>query len=202
VDIQCEAASKDLQKVNVHSVSNLHLKYEKVNELYTKVGEDFVAKVIEPAVNESVKAATAQFPVESIIVKREDLRQMIEKSLKERLDPYNIVLESMNLVNITFDAEFNKVVEEKQIEEQKIKTTEYQRQQAENMKKTTILGAEAEAEKQKLLKVSVNRDIIELKRIEKWNGEYPSTLIMTGNGVSGMNMMMQLPSAKEKETEK
>ena len=195
VDIQCESASKDLQKVTVHSVSNIHLKYDMVNELYVKVGKDYIDKVVFPAVNESVKSASAQFPVESIIVSREALKETIEKSLTDRLLPYNIVLESLNLVNISFDDDFNKVVEEKQIEEQKIKTTEYKRQQAMNEKKTAILQAEAQAEAQRLLKQNVNKEIIELRWIEKWDGELPQ--IMSGNS----GMLMNIPQLKGKNKE-
>lgn len=175
VDIKSDSASKDLQKVNVDVVLNYHLVYDKVNDLFVKVGSDYTEKIIEPAVHEAVKAATAQLPVEEIIVKRETLRSMIESMLTARLSSYNILLESVNLVDITFDPEFNKVVEEKQIEEQRIKTAQYQRMQAEEKKKQTILEAEAEAEKQRLMKVNVTKDIIALEWIKKWDGKLPVT---------------------------
>jgi len=175
VDIKSESASKDLQKVDVDVVLNYHLAYDKVNELYVKVGPDYPAKVIEPAVHEAVKASAAQLPVEEIIVKRETLRSNIESMLTARLASYNITLESVNLVDITFDPEFNKVVEEKQVEEQRIKTAQYQRMQAEEKKKQTILEAEAEAEKQRLMKMTVTKDIIALEWIKKWDGKLPVT---------------------------
>jgi regulator of protease activity HflC (stomatin/prohibitin superfamily) len=177
VDIPSESASKDLQKVDVDVVLNYHLISDKVNELYVKVGSDYADKIINPAVLEAVKAATAQFPVEEIIVKREDLRKIIEQSLNTRLASYNIFLESVNLTDIKFDPEFNKVVESKQIEEQKIKTAQYQRMQAEEKKKQTILEAEANAESQRLMRQNVTKDIIALKWIEKWNGTLPTTVI-------------------------
>ena len=73
-----DSASKDLQKVYVHVVLNYHLDYTKVNTLYVKVGKDYQDKVIVPAVNESVKATTAQFPVEDIIIKREKVKESIK----------------------------------------------------------------------------------------------------------------------------
>jgi regulator of protease activity HflC (stomatin/prohibitin superfamily) len=177
IDITADSASKDLQDVKVHVVLNHHLLYDKVNELFVKVGQDYMEKVIEPAVNESVKATTAQFPIEDIIVKRQVLKESIEKSLSERLGKYNIVLESLNLVNIIFSPEFSKVVEQKQIEEQKIKTAEYQKMQAEQYKQKTILEAQAEAAKQELLRKTVTKDIVSLEWIKKWNGELPKTML-------------------------
>ena len=188
-DIKADSASKDLQKVEVHVVVNYHLDYKKVNDLYVKVGRDYVEKVVHPAVNESVKASVAQFPVEEIIVKREDVKTLIEQSLKERLAVYNIILESVNLVNISFDAEFNKVVEEKQIEEQKIKTAEYKKRQAEQNKLTAILEAEGEARKQELLRQAVSQQTIELKWIEKWDGKLPTYVL-------GEKTMMMVPNLK------
>lgn len=177
VDIKAEAASKDLQSVMVHVVLNHHLLYDKVNELFVKVGIDYTEKVVEPAVNESVKAATAQFPVESIIVKRQELKNSIEQALAERLVKYNIIVESLNLVNIIFNKEFNEIVEKKQIEEQKIKTAEYQKLQAEQYKQKTILEAQAEATKQELLRKTVTPDIVALEWIKKWNGQLPQTML-------------------------
>jgi len=176
-DIQADSASKDLQKVKVFVAINYHLDYLKVNELYVKVGRDFNDKVIHPAVNESVKASVAQFPVEEIIVKREDVKMLIEKSLKDRLAIYNIILESVNLVNIAFDDEFNKVVEQKQIEEQKIKTAEYIKKQAAQKKQATILEAEGEARKQELLRATISKDTVMMKWIDKWDGKLPTYMV-------------------------
>lgn len=175
-DVRAESASKDLQEVKVQTVVNYHLVYENVNELFVKVGIDFNDKVVDPAVNEAVKAATAQFPVEQIITQRQQLKEMIESSLAKKLDNYYIKLESVSLVNISFSEQFNHSVEQKQIEEQKIKTAEYQRLQAEENKKRTILEAEAEGEKQRLLKISITENIVALEWIKKWNGQLPQTM--------------------------
>lgn len=193
-DVMAESASKDLQKVGVKAVINYHLNYEKVDEVYVKVGSDYSEKVIHPTLNEVLKAATAQFPAVEIIVKREELKKMAEENLKTRLLVYNIILESLNLANITFEAEFNKVVEAKQIEEQKIKTAQYKRQQAEENKKTTILDAQAEAEKQRLLSNSVTKDVISLKWIEAWKEGGSKMPQVIG---SGSNVFMDMRGKSE-----
>ncbi len=172
-EINADSASKDLQKVIIKVVINYHLDYTKVNDLFVKVGADYVEKIIHPALLEAIKAASAKFPVEQIIVARETLKQDAEDLLRDRLKAYNIILESVNLVNISFDEKFNEVVEQKQIEEQRIKTAEYQKLQARELKEKTILEAQAEAAKQALLRNAVSRDVISLKWIEKWDGKLP-----------------------------
>lgn len=175
-----EAASSDLQIVKVAAVINYRLDSSKIASLYQQVGRDYENKVVFPMIQECVKAGVAQYKVEDIIVKRIELKQTIEKLLKDRLAVYYMVLEGVNLQNIDFSPEFNKVVEQKQVAEQQIKTAEYNRQRAEKEKQTTILQAQAEAEKQRLLAVSTSRDVVELKWIEKWNGALPQ--MITGNG--------------------
>jgi regulator of protease activity HflC (stomatin/prohibitin superfamily) len=173
-ELKLEGASKDLQEIGVDIAINYRLDYEKISDLYNKVGTDYEIKVVNPATQNIVKAGISQFPIADIIVRRNDLTKSIFDSLKERLDSYYIVLETVNLNNISFSPEFTKAVTEKQVQEQGVQTAEYKRQQAEKDKQATILAAEAEAEKQRLLRVNTSKEVIELKWIEKWDGKLPT----------------------------
>lgn len=192
-----EGASKDLQEIGIDIAINYRLDYEKIADLYNQVGVDYEVKVIEPAVMNLSKAAVSQFPIADVIVKRNELSTLILDSLTERLSKYYIILETVNLNNIAFAPSFTKVVEEKQIEEQKIKTAEYQKEQAKQKAEqliieakaeaeTKILNARAESEKQRLLKYATSKEVIELKWIEKWDGNLPT--YMMGNAIPMVNI--------------
>jgi len=187
-EFRSASASKDLQSVQAIIVVNFRPEYTKVNDIHTNIGSDYLYKVIEPAVQEAAKAAISKLPVEMVVVERENLRAAIEERLVAKVTSYNIIIENVNITNIDFSNEFNRVVEEKQIEEQKVKKAEYQRLQAEEEKKRAILLAEAEAAKQQLLKQSTNKEVISLKWIEKWDGRLPQ--YMMGDG---QNVIMALP---------
>lgn len=182
-EVEADSASKDLQTVKARIVVNFRPVYEKVNDIHTKIGKDYFAKVIYPAIQEVSKTAISKLPVENIIVERENLRATIEENLRKKIEEYNIIIENVNIVDIQFTAEFNRVVEEKQIEEQKVKKIQYQRMQAEEEKKRVILLAEAEAQKQKLLRDSSNQTVINLKWIEKWDGRLPQYMLSDKSGV-------------------
>jgi regulator of protease activity HflC (stomatin/prohibitin superfamily) len=182
-----DAASQDLQQVKIESVVNYRLEATKIAELYTRVGYDYLNKVVLPSIQESAKAATALYKVEDVIVKRHEVKQRILETLKDKLVNYFIIIEDVLIQDISFSPEFNKVVEEKQIEEQKIKTAEYRRQQAEQEKERIILEAQAEGEKQRLLRVNTSREVVDLKWIEKWNGQLPQTML-GGNSVPLVNL--------------
>ena len=182
-----DGASQDLQQVKIVSVVNYRLDASKIPELYTRVGYDYLNKVVYPSIQESTKAATALYKVEDVIVKRHEVKQRILDTLKTKLENYFIIIEDVHIQDINFSPEFNKVVEEKQIEEQKIKTAEYRRQQAEQEKERIILEAQAEGEKQRLLRVNTSREVVDLKWIEKWNGTLPQTM-MGGNTIPIVNL--------------
>ena len=133
-EIEADSASKDLQTVRAKIVVNFRPVYEKVNDIHIKIGKDYFVKVIYPAIQEVSKTAISKLPVENIIVERENLRAAIEENLRKKIEEYNIIIENVNIVDIQFTAEFNRVVEEKQIEEQKVKKIQYQRMQAEEEK--------------------------------------------------------------------
>ena len=186
-EIEADSASKDLQTVRARIVVNFRPVYEKVNDIHIKIGKDYFVKVIYPAIQEVSKTAISKLPVENIIVERENLRAAIEENLRKKIEEYNIIIENVNIVDIQFTAEFNRVVEEKQIEEQKVKKIQYQRMQAEEEKKRVILLAEAEAQKQKLLRDSSNQTVINVKWIEKWDGHLPK--YMLGDKSNSMIML-------------
>ncbi|MCK9594214.1 MAG: prohibitin family protein [Candidatus Omnitrophica bacterium] len=177
IDIVEDCASKDLQLVRMKTVINYHLDYTKVNEIFTKVGRDYTDKIIIPITNEIAKSLVSQYTVENIIVKRAELKDAIEVALRVKLGEYFIVIESVNLVNVDFTPEFNRIVEAKQIEEQKIKTAEYKKMQAAQNKEAVILEAEGESKRQELIKATVNPQIVSLEWIKKWDGKLPVTML-------------------------
>jgi prohibitin 1 len=177
IDITEDCASKDLQLVRMKTVLNYHLDYTKVNEIFTKVGRDYTEKIIVPITNEIAKSLVSQYTVENIIVKRAELKDAIEEALRAKFKEYFVVIESVNLVNVDFTPEFNRVVEQKQIEEQKIKTAEYKKLQAAQNKEAVILEAEGESRRQELIKATVNQQIVSLEWIKKWDGKLPVTML-------------------------
>jgi regulator of protease activity HflC (stomatin/prohibitin superfamily) len=61
------AASRDLQQVTTDIALNYHIDPEMAQNVYQRVGLDFKARVIDPAVQEAVKAVTAEFTAEQLM---------------------------------------------------------------------------------------------------------------------------------------
>jgi len=181
------AASRDLQVVSTKIAVNYHLVPELTPELYKTIGVTYQDRVIQPAVQEVVKATTAQFTAEELITKRADVKDKIKELLQERLIQRGIIVEEISITNFDFSESFNSAIEEKVTAEQlKLKAArDLERIIIE--KEQIITQAEAEAQSLKLQKMEITPDLIKLRQIEvqrtaieKWNGVLPQ---VTGGAI-------------------
>ena len=91
-DVNAEASSRDLQDIKMDVAINWHIEPEAVNKVFQRIGNEtqIVIRIINPAVSEVVKAATAKKNAEEIITKRTELKEEIDSQLKARLNGYGI----------------------------------------------------------------------------------------------------------------
>ena len=181
-DINAEASSKDLQDVKTDVAVNWHIDPTKVNKVYQRVGDEtqIVLRIINPAVSEVVKAATAKKTAEEIITKRTELKGEIDTKLKERLQSYWIIVDDVSLVNVSFSPEFAKAIEAKQIAEQEAKRAEFNALKAEKEAQADINRAKGQAEAQRLQRQTLTAELLQKQAIEKWDGRFPT--VMGGDG--------------------
>lgn len=191
-DADASAASKDLQIVHAKVAVNYHILPETVPTLYKDIGVGYQDKIINPAVQEVVKASTAQFTAEELITKRAELKTKIDEMLHARLLERGIVMETTNLVNFDFSEEFNKAIEAKVTAQQVALKAENDLTRIKVEKEQTITQAEAAAQSVKLRadaeayslqvireQLEKNNALIQYKSIEKWDGILP--VYMMGN---------------------
>ncbi len=157
-----EAASSDLQLINVTGVLNYHLEPANVSLLYQEVGLDYENIIIVPALQEAIKASTAQFRIERILVERDVLKGRIQENLTKRLAINHIVVDQVSLANVEFSQEFNAAIERKQVAEQTALQKQYELQQAQ--KEVEITLAKADGEKKAAIIAAEGR--AEARRVE------------------------------------
>lgn len=162
LEVSVEAASSDLQVMQVQGVLNYHLDPASVGLLYKSVGSDYEAIIIEPALQEAIKAATAQYRVENILLQRGELKDKITATLEERLAQNYIIVDAFSLADVAFSDEFNAAIERKQVAEQSALQKQYELQSTQ--KDVEITLAKAEGEKQAAIIAAEGR--AESRRIE------------------------------------
>lgn len=173
--VDADSASKDLQTINTVVALNFHLDAQKVWKIYKEVWLNYKEKLIDPAIQESVKASTAKFTAEELIVKREDIREQIKSLLKKKLEERGINVDDVNIVNFNFSPSFNRAIEEKVTAEQealaaknRLEKIKFEAEQAVAQAKWKAESTRIEAEALK-----TNPEILQLRALEKWNWVLP-----------------------------
>lgn len=184
-EYEMEASSKDLQKISSIKIAvNYNVDKGKANELYREVGTDFKSVLIEPTIFESVKQGMSQYTAEELITKRSEVSSVIVKLLTERLQDKGVMITALNITDLSFSAEFDKAIEQKQVTAQQTEQAKYELEKAkvENEKKIENAKAEAEVMKQQNQQITENtlklKELeVKQKMIEKWNGQLPTTTL-------------------------
>lgn len=171
-EISTTALSKDLQTVTAEVAINYRIR--DAIKLYKTVGTDFEQVILNPYSQESIKAVVARFTAEDLITIREVAKLQVYEELKARLDPIFIELVDFNFVHLDFTPQFIHAVEEKQIAEQTAKTAHNLTDKVKEEALQTKMRADAEAYALNIKKSCTTPEIIELKKIEKWNGQLPT----------------------------
>jgi regulator of protease activity HflC (stomatin/prohibitin superfamily) len=197
---ESSAASRDLQIVSTEVVLNYRPEPTTVGNLIREIGLDYEDKVIDPAIQESVKAATAQFNAEELVTKRPLVSSSIRDVLTERLEPRGITVEDLSITDFRFSEEFNRAIELKQVAEQdalraeqELRRVQIESQQqvarAEAEAEARLSVAEAEAEALRLQREVISPELLQLRFIEKWDGVLP----MFSAGDSGLTPLITIP---------
>lgn len=190
------ASSKDLQIISYVVAVNFHVNDDSSASLYQNVGKDYGSVIIVPAIQESIKAVTAQFTAEELITKRQTVGDQIKDALSEKISQYGIVVEIFNIVNFDFSEEFNAAVEAKQTAQQNALKAEQDLARIEVEAKQKITQAEAEAQSIKLIQEALAQspDYVDYIKWSKWDGELPTVM-----GDSGVLISLDDLEDKEKE---
>lgn len=195
-----QAASKDLQTVSTQVTVQYSLVGEVAPLTYQRIGDRDVvsATLIEPAIQESVKAITAQYTAEQLVTQRAEVKLQIQQAinnfiditLKEKGVNNSLRIANVAITDFDFSDEFNRAIELKVKAEQEAL-------QALNEKTRRVTQAEAAAAEKELAADATayeieaasraradaiereakalknNPELIQLRIAEKWDGKLP-----------------------------
>lgn len=190
-EVASNSVSKDLQTVSSSVAINFHITKDAASDIYQNIGEQYADTVLQPAIQESVKAVTAQYTAEEMITKRSAVGDEIGQALSDKVSEYGILIDKFNIINFDFSEEFNAAIEQKQVAEQNKLRAETEKEQqiieAEAAAKQKVIAAEAEAEAtlkkaeaeaaaNEKINASLSDGVLRYQQIEKWDGKYPNVV--------------------------
>lgn len=180
------SASSDLQDVTSSVALNYHIVPDKANVVYQTLGVEFKNRIIDPAIQEVMKAVSARYTAEELITKRAAVSEAMRENLAERLREYNIAVDAFSIVSFSFSKVFTEAIEAKQTAEQLALKSKRDLERIKIEAEQKVTAAKAEAESLRLQRANISTDLIELRKveanlkaIEKWNGILPQ---VTGGG--------------------
>ena len=189
---EARSASKDLQTVETTVTVNYHPDKEGVHRLYKNLGLDYENRVIQPAIEETVKQVTANYNAEELITKRPLVKADIEFSIRERLNQFDVVTEVISITDFEFSALFASAIESKVEAEQKalkaendLRRIEVEARQREanaiGLANANIAEAKGEAEAIAIINQALaeNPNYLEWLKTQAWDGQLP---LVVGEG--------------------
>ncbi len=162
-ETEAAAASKDLQDVHSTLVINYRLEAGRVSEIHKTVGVLYKEKLIDPAVQEVFKGATAKFDATQLITDRPAVKADAYNELVNRLGRYGIIVQDLSITNFSFSSEFTDAIEAKQVAAQEAERAQF------NLDRATL-----DAKAQEAQKTSLSTELLQKYAIDKWDGRMPT----------------------------
>lgn len=192
-EVETSGATKDLQDIKTKIAVNFKVDGKQASYLYKTVGNNYKDTVLIPAVQESIKAVLAKYTAEEVITKRNEVSNECLNALQEKVKNYGLIIDNFNITDFNFSQAFNDAIEAKQVAEQEVLKAQQELEKAKVDAEKKVAEAKAEAEALKVQKQEITEELLrlreiesQLKAIEKWNGQLPSTI--TGDTVPFINI--------------
>lgn len=177
-EVLATAASRDLQTVESKVALNYHIDPTRVANIYQDIGVSYSTRLIDPALQESVKSTTAKYTAEELITKREEVRDAIRAHLVTKLEPRGILIDDFNIVDFQFSESFNQAIELKVTAEQSALAAKNKLEQIKFEAEQQVAEAKGKAEALRIESAALQSSpqILQLRALEKWDGKMPAVM--------------------------
>jgi regulator of protease activity HflC (stomatin/prohibitin superfamily) len=179
--VETDAASQDLQTVKAVVAVNYNVDPDKVGDLWKTLGSEYKIRVIDPAIQEAVKAATAKYTAEHLITQRPMVKDDILLSLKTILSSKDIIVSDVSITNFDFSHSFNAAIEAKVTAEQQALQAKNLLEQKKYEAEQTVVTAKAQAEAIQIQAQAIAQqggaNYVQIEAIKKWDGKLPQQFV-------------------------
>lgn len=208
-DESFEVPSNDGKGLTIDMTFTYRYDADRVADTFTRFkgqsGKDVKNSFIKPNIMSWTKEVTAKYSVIDLLGdKRATLNSELTDYLKQKFEPYGIVIESVSLINIDPDEETRSAVQKKVNAQQDLELAKIEQQTANvnaekekevaitkaNQEKETaqinaeakLIEAQAQADANRLISQSLTPELIRQQMYDKWNGKLPT--VQAGNDSS------------------
>lgn len=181
--------TKDVQQADIKYVMNFHLDPGQAHTIYKTVGRSWEQTLVPQVVTGIMKQVVGTYDAVELIEKRNKATTEIQRAVTEALLPRHVIFDRIELVNIQYQKEFEKAVEEKVIATQRAEEAKNKTVQIAEQAKQQVLTAEATAKSMKIRADALvaNPKLVDYEAVQKWDGKLPQ-YILGGNTMPFINI--------------
>lgn len=166
------------------------------NRFRGKSGKEVLATYVRGKVKTFTSEATSKYSVMDLYgARRQEINGAIFKHVKEQFAKDYIIIDSANLIEVQVDEETQKAIQQRVTAQQELEKEKIEKEKAvivaEKIKieaegranaqaSEILIKAQAEAKANNIITASITDKVLELKRIEKWNGQKENTTLVNG----------------------
>lgn len=181
--IDSNTVSKDLQPIDSQTTLNYGISPQMAAELNATVSGDIGVTIIEPAMQEAIKYATAQYDIQNMVSNRDQVRDKAKQILVDKLTKYGVHISEYTITDFNPSKKYLDAVEAKQISEQAAQKAKFDLEKVQTDAQQKVAIAQAEAESLKAQRNEITAELLQLRKIEnekaaieKWDGALPQNM--------------------------
>jgi len=170
-----------------------HVSPEKIYEIYTTLGEDYVQVLIAPLLASEVRGITSQNDAKALYNSgRELLQDNLTSAMEDALRPRGIVLEKVLLRGVGLPAQLKQSIEAKAKAEQEAEQMKFVLMKEQQEAERKSIEAKGIAEFQRIVTEGITPSLLQWKGIEateKFTSSPNSKLVIMGNSKASLPVM-------------
>lgn len=190
------AITKDLQTVAATIVVRYNYDETRIMDIAMRWGDSMIEQAMQTRIISSVKEVVGQYTIYELIEKQAEITSKVSELVKNRMSEFPILVTTVDITNWSWDDRFNEQIRQTAERTQQIKTAQQNLIITETDAKKQVAEAQAALEAERLnaeaarvradaelyttqqlskaatMKQAEWRHEEEMKRLEKWNGQY------------------------------
>ena len=171
--VQASAASKDGVTITSTIAVNFHIDAAKAPLILQNIGPNYKDRIIDQQIQQAFKDVTAQYAGLELIQRREEVALKAKSVLKEKLQPYFIIVDEFTIPNYEFPKDFDAAILATQVANQQNLQAKQLQEKARTEAETALIVAQGLANAQKAQATTLTPEYLQLQAINKWNGQLP-----------------------------
>jgi prohibitin 2 len=188
--LDSQAASHDLQVVHTQVTLAYYQDPCCVSDIWAKLNDDALDRVVIPAIQEAIKAQTAQFDAEQLVAQRTTVRNGIEQYVRDRLIAHHIDVDAVSITDFNFSEDYNRAIEAKVTAQQNALKAQNDLTRIKIEAEQKVTQAQAEAKALEVQKQQITPELLQLRTIEMmqqhWDGHLPGVYMAGQSGALPM----------------